>query len=172
MAAGQTIRHRPDIGGVPINIQRELEYLRTAIYQLLDNDNAFRAQIANLKGLQGAQGPPGPPGSPVAAGGTVNSPQPGGGGTGAVTTLFRGQVVVLSPFPFLQNAISGQYMLNLYNFIQTVPGGWEYGCLQSNNTYTWPVVDMLPPSGIIPSDWGPYLIVGNRVLHPDFVCDR
>jgi len=86
---------------------------------------------------------------------------------GAVTTIFQGMVVVLSPFPFLDNPISGQYLTDLYNFLQSVPGAWEYGCIQGGSGYyIWPYVDGAPPL----AQWAPYLVVGDRVIHKPDVC--
>lgn len=176
MAAGQTIRHRPDLTGAPINIQRELEYLRTAIYALLDNDAAMLARIVALEKAKKVADTPAPaaptPQGPQPSGPDIISPPTPLPGCAVVVT-FQGRLVCLSPFPLLDNPISGPYMLALFNFLNSVPGAFEYGCIQSSGIYTWPQVDDLPPPPLpIPPDWGPYLIVGNKVIHPSTVCDR
>jgi hypothetical protein len=110
------------------------------------------------------------------------------GGTGCpVSAIFQGREVCLSPFPLLDNAISGEYMLAIYNFLQSVPGAWEFGCIQpSTGYYIWPVPSIDPRPGLpIPPEWVPYLEVsgciaayfhtparcGNFIIHRDTACD-
>lgn len=111
--------------------------------------------------------------------------RPRSSGTGCtVTTIFQGQEVCLSPFPLLDNPIAGQYLTDLYNFLQSVPGAWQFGCIQGtgpdgNPLFIWPWVDEDPrPTLPIPGDWAPYMIVqgtvlpyvGSFVIHRDVVC--
>lgn len=112
-----------------------------------------------------------------------NIQDPGGrprsrGSNCSVTTIFQGQTVCLSPFPFSQNPISGVYLTNLYNFLNSIPGAWDFGCLQGGY-YIWPWVDEDPrPTLPIPASWAPYLIVtgtispyvGSFIIHRDDVC--
>ncbi len=111
--------------------------------------------------------------------------RPSSGGTGcAVTTIFQGEEVCLSPDPLLSNPISGQYELDLYNFLQQFPGSWDFGCFQGMDPrgfriYTWPWVDIDPrPANPIPPDWLPAMSVvgtrspylGNFIIHKDPAC--